>query len=531
MNSRSGALVLSLFLLVAGGLVGWCHPLDISYTQLQIEPWGVRGTTYVHPYELALLAAENDMEMESLRAEQIRTLIEPYFRDRFRLYARSGAVGLDEIALGDTDLATILAGGLHVLFTARVPDTAYPLTFRVTLFTEFFTTQTNKLLFRDASGELYPTGREIILTARRSEWSFDPSNPDFSSEADDLTDTDGDGLSDRFEGLYGMNPESADTDGDGYTDFVEFTFGWDPFDPAPTKGQSREVVDNALRVTGSFPASPPPAPPASEQSEGSEEVVAQAPAQAVNLMEQNPVEDRALTSSRFLERTLRRMQDVFDSERGVDGLMVLLLSVFALGFFHGAMPGHGKGVMASYLAGGQRSLGQALVFISIFTATHLVDVVLLGVGVTVLAATVDTARISTVLKTVGGVGLVSVGVVMVGLGIRQAIRPEAQSRTPRRRSGGVAVLGFLTGLAPCPFGWALLMMLLSLNRVGWVPVIIAVFGLGIFVFLLIMALVIAVGRHVVTDLFKGIERYAQLISGVLLLVFGLLLFTPRIPSL
>jgi hypothetical protein len=95
----------------------------------------------------------------------------------------------------------------------------------------------------------------------------------------------------------------------------------------------------------------------------------------------------------------------------------------------------------------------------------------------------------------------------------------------------VVGLGFLTGLAPCPFGWALLMMLLSLNRIGWIPVVIVVFGLGIFVFLMIIAMAISVGRYVITDLFKGIERYAQLVSGVLLLGFSVLLLTPRIPTI
>lgn len=49
---------------------------------------------------------------------------------------------------------------------------------------------------------------------------------------DGIQDTDGDGVSDKLEYLYGTNPLNKDTDGDGLTDAEEiFVYGTDPLDP------------------------------------------------------------------------------------------------------------------------------------------------------------------------------------------------------------------------------------------------------------------------------------------------------------
>ena len=75
------------------------------------------------------------------------------------------------------------------------------------------------------------------------------------------------------------------------------------------------------------------------------------------------------------------------------------------------------------------------------------------------------------------------------------------------------------------------MMLLSLGRAELIPLIIAVFGLGIFSFLFLVMLGVLIMRHVVLDLFSRFTRYSKLVSGALILVFAVVYLTPRIPSL
>lgn len=55
--------------------------------------------------------------------------------------------------------------------------------------------------------------------------------PRVDGELIDFTDTDGDGLCDRTELMWGTDPTLVDTDGDGLTDRVERDFGFAPLEP------------------------------------------------------------------------------------------------------------------------------------------------------------------------------------------------------------------------------------------------------------------------------------------------------------
>lgn len=133
----------------------------------------------------------------------------------------------------------------------------------------------------------------------------------------------------------------------------------------------------------------------------------------------------------------------------------------------------------------------------------------------------------------GGAGLIAIAVFLIVRGVLDIRRrdtvsvPQRESGRPRKTGGAVA-LGFLTGLAPCPFGWAILLLLLSLGRPDLIPPVIIVFGAGIFSFLLLVALAVMIFRAVVPELFSRFSRYSQLVSGMMLLVFGVLFFTPGI---
>lgn len=48
---------------------------------------------------------------------------------------------------------------------------------------------------------------------------------------DSAKDSDGDGISDWQEVMYGTDPYNPDTDGDGLLDGLEVEYGTDPFDP------------------------------------------------------------------------------------------------------------------------------------------------------------------------------------------------------------------------------------------------------------------------------------------------------------
>lgn len=222
-----------------------------------------------------------------------------------------------------SELHQILANGLYVNFRLALNRDQYPVTFDVDLFTEYFSTQSNKLILLDASGRLYPGSREVLLTSRRKQWSFDLNDPDFSGEHDDYSDTDGDGIS----------------------DFAEFAYGWDPFDPRPSPGQTAETADQAAADEAAEIGANPTAEPGAESEtavrpettqtvsiahEREEQTVA--PDEPANLFERYRVEDPTITRSNRLEHVLDRLARAAKEGFSLGSGLSLTLSVFLLVF-------------------------------------------------------------------------------------------------------------------------------------------------------------------------------------------------------
>jgi len=521
------------------------HPLDVSLTVLQIQPGGLRGTTYIHPYELTLLAKSHNLSLEESDTETLRQVVFNYFNEHFRIVGRRGLVAKTDPSFSNSKVYEILADGLYLNYWIPLPREQYPISFQVDLFVEYSNTQTNKVVFFNQEGELYPDSEEVIFTSKRHQWSFDLNRPDFSSEVDDLTDMDGDGLTDRFEVLYGLQISNPDTDADGYSDLIEITYGWDPFDANPSPGQSREVLEEPVFGEASVPreqkqestvSSPVVSTTSPETDPASHLSVPPRDADYSNLIKQYNVSDKAIPNSRFLQRTMVRMASAATNKLDLGALLSLCFAVFALGFLHASLPGHGNAILASYLTVHNRKFRHALGFIGTFTLTHLMYVSILAVALTAFSASFSSARVTQILKLVGGSGLLVISVYLIFRGVKNIRNPRRQHQHTHQdeqqpKTRGAAVMGFLAGLVPCTYGWALLMMILSLGRFAMIPFVLLPFALGIFTFLVVLAAGIMILRYVVIDLFSRFQKYSYLVSGILLLIFSVVFFTPRMPTI
>lgn len=518
------------------------HPLDISFSTIQFDESYLYGTTYIHPYEISLLAEDNNLSINNITEKQLNIILIPYFNEHFKIYGKNGILSKDNISIQNTETYQLLSSGVYINFVIRINREIFPITFCVDLFIEYFSTQTNKIIIIDNSGQPLPGSNEVYLTAKVKEWSFDIYNPDFSAYDDDYTDTDNDGLTDHFEKLYGLDPFNSDTDKDGYSDFDEFSFGWDPFNSVPSPGQSQKALQNNPYNYSSITESASDAEINTEPDESApidnndiqpkqkeKPDSAASEVEPKNLIEEHSVTDKNIPDSSFLEKTLQQMEEVFTGDFNLGGIIVLFFSVFILGFLHAAMPGHGKGILIAYLAEKNKTIYHGFGFILTFTITHLIDVIILALGSSIFLSTVNTASAAYILRVIGGTGLVIIAIYMIYKGIRilkgnRNINKQVSNKTRK----GALLMGILTGLAPCPFGWAILMMLLSIGKLEMVPLIILFFGLGIFIFLLIMTILVIIIRRVTFDLFKKFEKYSMFVSGIFVLVFGILFFLPKV---
>jgi nickel/cobalt transporter (NicO) family protein len=114
---------------------------------------------------------------------------------------------------------------------------------------------------------------------------------------------------------------------------------------------------------------------------------------------------------------VERVQDTFDDMLGRDDLTlgVGLLAVglaLVLGASHALLPGHGKTVMAAYIAGRQGSARDAVLVGATVTATHTGGVLLLGLGLTISTALAGETVLSW-LGVISGLMIAALGVALL----------------------------------------------------------------------------------------------------------------------
>jgi ABC-type nickel/cobalt efflux system permease component RcnA len=176
------------------------------------------------------------------------------------------------------------------------------------------------------------------------------------------------------------------------------------------------------------------------------------------------------------------------------GLLAILLAI-VLGAGHAALPGHGKTVLAAYLAGKRGRPRDALIVAGTVTLTHTGGV--LGLGLLLTAGTAIAGD-----QVLSWLGVVS-GVVVLGVGIGMVVgllRRKVHSGHPHnhhhshdhdhdhhhdhdhshhRRGLGLAGIGIAGGLVPSPSALVVLLGAIGLGRTGFGIVLVLAYGVGL----------------------------------------------------
>lgn len=211
--------------------------------------------------------------------------------------------------------------------------------------------------------------------------------------------------------------------------------------------------------------------------------------------------------ARGLDTLNRAFNDLVGSKHlglGV-GLLAVLLSIL-LGASHAALPGHGKTVMAAYIAGRSGSKRDALTVGATVTLTHTAGVLLLGLALT-LSVSLAGERITQELGLVSGLLLVVVGLGLLRTAIRDRQRGDdhrhndaphgqdhdhdhshghshglggpGQAPGGRRLSrAGLVGMGIAGGLVPSPSALVVLLGAIALGRTVFGVVLVLGYGIG-----------------------------------------------------
>ncbi len=200
-----------------------------------------------------------------------------------------------------------------------------------------------------------------------------------------------------------------------------------------------------------------------------------------------------------------RLESLLAAAPGDPLVMAGTLAVaFALGAAHALSPGHGKTVMAAYLAGSRGRVSDAIYLGAVVTVTHTASVFLLGL-ITLYASThIAMDRIYPVLSLVSAVLVISIGVWLLwtrAVGHKHAHGHSHSHSHPHHHhgfgSGSMLSLGISGGLVPCPEALVVLMLSVTMQRIALGLAILLAFTLGL------AAVLIAIGIAVVLTASKA----------------------------
>lgn len=170
----------------------------------------------------------------------------------------------------------------------------------------------------------------------------------------------------------------------------------------------------------------------------------------------------------------------------------LAAAVF-LGAAHALTPGHGKTIVAAYLVGSRGRVLDAVYLGIVVTVTHTASVFVLGLAALYASGRIAMERIFPVLSLASGVLVAGVGLWLlwrrththVHHGHHHHDHPHPHEH--RETRGGLLSLGISGGLVPCPEALVVLLLSLSLGKLGFGLLVLLAFSAGL------AAVLIAIG--------------------------------------
>jgi nickel/cobalt transporter (NicO) family protein len=251
-----------------------------------------------------------------------------------------------------------------------------------------------------------------------------------------------------------------------------------------------------------------------------------------------------------------------------DGQLTLLGALAALGLalvfgmFHALTPGHGKTMVAAYLAGTRGQARHALILGGTVTITHTAGVFALGIVTLSLSQFIVPDQLYPWLNLASGVMVVAIGTFAIRDRLKRWLRPaRAQSATagaahdhghehahdhghdhghghshavPDELSMRSLIgLGISGGLLPCPSALVVLLSAIALHRLAFGLALIVAFSLGLATVISGIGLAVLYARKLFTRLPSDhgrIVRVLPVVSAVIITTLGLVLTARSLPG-
>lgn len=218
-----------------------------------------------------------------------------------------------------------------------------------------------------------------------------------------------------------------------------------------------------------------------------------------------------------------------------ESLLVMMILVFALGALHTLEAGHSKAILASAMLHKKMSLKRGLAYAAVFTATHIGDIIIMGIIFAVASNFFQFYAKFTQLGTYAGYVLLITAIYILIKNIKD-YRHNLKHKHGDHEHGEHThthdldtnisfkeqlFLGFITGIAPCLFGWSIFMLVVSTGKMWNLVPVILFFGLGIFSALSLTVFVISKLKNKTYGKFEKLSEISPILSGIFLIIYAL----------
>ncbi|MDX6563601.1 MAG: nickel/cobalt transporter (NicO) family protein, partial [Gaiellales bacterium] len=245
------------------------------------------------------------------------------------------------------------------------------------------------------------------------------------------------------------------------------------------------------------------------------------------------------------------------------GALAALGLALVFGMLHALTPGHGKTMVAAYLAGTRGSARHALILGGTVTVTHTAGVFALGIVTLSLSQFIVPDQLYPWLNLASGVMVVTIG----AFAIRDRLRRRLRAARPRRTAEAehdhghdhahghdhdhdhghghshaqpdelsmrsLIGLGVSGGLLPCPSALVVLLSAIALHRLAFGLALIVAFSLGLALVISGIGLAVLHARKLFTRLPSDHGRVVQVLpvaSAVIITALGLVLTARSLPG-
>lgn len=480
------------------------HPLDISSSFLNFRGNNLEITTFFHSYEIEYLLNNSWITIKNIWDYYLwDEIIKDYLRKNISLNISWTTCEIKDINITKAEEYEILTKWVEVNYNFSCDKQIEKWSIKIDFFNDF-ELQTNRITLYDLNWTDTTPFDYKVLTPQIPAYNFDLNNKIPIC----VIDSDGDWLSDDDEKLYKTDPYKIDTDWDFFTDYEEVNAGWYPVDKNTSPGQDFRVSMPDYLKENAW-----------------NNIKTESDCEEQNQIFTDNNKDTWLLQTWFANtyfaQTIEKISKYFNWIDNYSFIYIFLIVVF-LGFIHAAWPGHSKTLLVSYIIDKNKTFWDGMIFIIIFSVTHLIDIVLLFLIVRFFFSLTNASNYMLYIQRFSIILLMFFSLFLIYKSYKNIKKWKRKSVLDSWIKWNV-FLWIVSGLVPCTFGWSIFLLLFSLWKFSMILPLIWALWLWIFLFLFLVLNLVYFIRKKAFEKVDIFSKYSQILSSSLVLIVSVYL--------